>query len=256
MKSPSGKLLGKMAGQFVAVGSELPHDHLVQVNNSGMVPRVLRANSEQLTAMRRAHDGKPEPRQRKPGLIVPEKKIVAATAVNFKPDELPDCKIGAAFLFRARMCEPLEETLAKRDDPTRIGSVSSNLFTEANYPTARHGDVNVIARAATFGKSMSNDALAAWPKRVLEATKKVVEFAPAKGEAQVLQAAPRPAFEGCYPLVAYGNFWAFPGGDRPFLRASLVGELRCVGGVWRSPQGDWRGSWWFLVFEYLLDLAA
>jgi len=262
VKTPTGKLLGEMSKQLIVVGIDVPHDRLVAVKNSGVIPRALRATDEQLTAMRRAHGGKSEPRPSKAGivapdtsLVVPDQQLVIATAIEFKPDMFPGCKVGAAVQMLLNFGTPIEETLKKRDDPTRIGAVTSDLFTEVNYPTTHPGIVRANLFAVNHGRFMKNEELAAWPAKVKEATGRDLRYGFAKVEAQALQAAPRPAFDGCYPLVAYGNFWTHADDNRYFLRAYLYGAVCYVDHVWHNPQYGWFGNWWFLVLEYLLDLA-
>jgi len=146
------------------------------------------------------------------GLILPERKLVEATAIDFSPDMFPDCRVGAAVQMGIDFGVPIEEY-------------------------------------------MSNAGLQDWPAKIKIATGRDLRYASAKVEAQALQAAPRPAFDGCYPLVAYGNHWADADGDRYFLRASLGGGSRDVAYVWSNPRGGWDGHWWFLVLEYLEALV-
>ena len=189
------------------------------------------------------------------GLILPERKLVEATAIDFSPDMFPDCRVGAAVQMGIDFGVPIEEALARRGDPTRVGAVRSDLFTEANFPTSHPGVVWANLFAVNYGRYMSNAGLQDWPAKIKIATGRDLRYASAKVEAQALQAAPRPAFDGCYPLVAYGNHWADADGDRYFLRASLGGGSRDVAYVWSNPRGGWDGHWWFLVLEYLEALV-
>ncbi|PIR44918.1 MAG: hypothetical protein COV10_02235 [Candidatus Vogelbacteria bacterium CG10_big_fil_rev_8_21_14_0_10_51_16] len=255
MKTSNAKVLGELSRQLVEVGSELPKDQLQVVKASGMVARVLRANRDQLASMRRAHDGGPEPRPQKSGLILPEGKLVEATALDFATDMFPDCRVGAAVQMGLDFGVPIEETLAHRGDPTRVGAVTSGLFTEANYPTSHPGVVWANIFAVNHGRHVSDAELRAWPEKIKIATGRDLRYASAKVEAQALQAAPRPAFDGCYPLLAYGNLWTSADGDRYFLRAYLDGGSRHVDSVWDNPRDDWHGNWWFPVLEYLEALV-
>ena len=154
-----------------------------------------------------------------------DKTIVPATAIDFQPDMFPGGKVGAALQFGMDRSSKLEDLLAPRN-PNKIGSVTSNLLVEKNFPTRAMGRFLVNAYAVNCGKYMTNAELDRVPQQIMETTGRSLLFAEAKEEVQLLQAAPRPMLDGCYPLAARGNFFAGAGDGRCFLPRARRGAVR------------------------------